>query len=156
MIKKGYISDLTDDEKLFISIVRLGETFKKKSTQLFRNFGLTFSQYTVLRILADSENEQNTISNVSKLLFVSSPNMSDLAKRMEKKGFLIRKGDPQDERVTILVISSKGKTLLKKISDENMAFVSYCFSDFSSNERTKLFKKCRDIYRKIKDGNWVN
>jgi DNA-binding MarR family transcriptional regulator len=36
--------------------------------------------------------------------------MTGIAKRLERDGFLIRKSDPRDERVTILQITAKGKT----------------------------------------------
>jgi DNA-binding MarR family transcriptional regulator len=42
-------------------------------------------------------------------MLVPEANMTGLAKRLERDGFLIRKSDSNDERVTILEITPKGK-----------------------------------------------
>ena len=115
---RGFISDLDLDERLFISIVGIAEKFKKHATAIFKNYGITFPQYSVLRILENSDNGQNTISNVGRIQVVSGANMTGLAKRLEKNGFLIRKGDPKDERITLLEITPKGRRTLHNISKE--------------------------------------
>ena len=74
-----------------------------------------FSQYNVLRVLDASENGENTITNVSRIMLVSGANMTGIAKRLEKNEFIIRKSDPKDERITLLEIKSKGRLSLKNI-----------------------------------------
>ena len=53
MGKYGYTSDMDFNEKLMIGIVRLSESYKKASSAIFRNYGLTFAQYTALQIRED-------------------------------------------------------------------------------------------------------
>ena len=116
----GYESTANIDEKLMMSIVRTAELFKKKMGNLFQKQGLTFPQYNVLRILDASTEGKNTISNISRMMLVSGANMTGIAKRLEKNGFLTRRGDASDERVTLLEITAKGKTSLKNIHKKTL------------------------------------
>ena len=51
-----YKSDMSIDERVMMAMVRIAERFKKNSSALVKNWGLTFSQYNVLRVLDASEN----------------------------------------------------------------------------------------------------
>jgi MarR family 2-MHQ and catechol resistance regulon transcriptional repressor len=45
---------------------------------------------------------------------------------MEKAGFILRKSDPKDERVTILAITPKGKKTLSYIEKEKDQWLEVC------------------------------
>ena len=146
----GYTSDLSLNDKVLIGIVRAGELFKREHDAVFRNYGLTFPQYNVLRVLDTSENGQNTSSNVSKIMLVSGANITGIAKRLEKNGFLIRKGDPRDERVTILEITQKGRQALKNIEQERDENLRNILADFSEADKRQMLEKIRQILKKDK------
>lgn len=114
----GYSDNLSLDEKLLMGVVRVAEDFKKRSSAIFKNYGLTFAQYNVLRVLNSSPNGSNTVSNVGKIMLVTGGNMTGLSKRLERDGYLIRKSHPSDERVTLLEISPKGRQALLNIERE--------------------------------------
>ena len=136
------------DEKVLMAIVRVGEYFKRESSAIFRNYGLTFSQYNVLRALYASENEQNSISTVSKIMLVSGANMTGIAKRLEKNGFVIRKRDPQDERITLLEITPKGIQTLKNIQEPKDEFIDKILSDFTDEDRRLFLSKTGQILKR--------
>ncbi len=147
MVDVGYTNDLSLDEKVMMATVRLAEFFKRNSSNLFKNYGLTFPQYNVLRVLESSENHQNTISNVGKIMLVSGANMTGIAKRLEKNGFLLRKSDPGDERVTLLEITPKGRDRLKDIAAEKDASISRYLTHFSEGQKEELFSLLRSVVR---------
>lgn len=118
MVHGGYSDNLSLDEKLLMGVVRVAEDFKKRSSAIFKNYGLTFAQYNVLRVLNSSPNGSNTVSNVGKIMLVTGGNMTGLSKRLERDGYLIRKSHPSDERVTLLEISPKGRQALLNIERE--------------------------------------
>ena len=148
MAKGSYRSDPSMDEKVLMAIVRVGEYFKRESSAIFRNYGLTFSQYNVLRALYASENEQNSISTVSKIMLVSGANMTGIAKRLEKNGFVIRKRDPQDERITLLEITPKGIQTLKNIQEPKDEFIDKILSDFTDEDRRLFLSKTGQILKR--------
>lgn len=144
----GYQDDLETDEKVMVAIVKASERFKKDSDTIFKNYGLTFSQYNALRVLNNSQNGQNSVTNASKIMLVSGPNMTGIAKRLEKNGFIIRKRDSKDERITVLEITPKGKQVLKYISaakDENI--MNY-LQNFSEEGKKRLLIDLKQIVNK--------
>ena len=148
MPKVNYKSKMTLDEKVFMSIVRTSELFKNKISNLFKNYGLTFPQYNVLRILEISENGQDTITNVSKILVVSGSNMTGVAKRLERGGFLIRKSDPNDERITLLEITPKGRQTLKNLEEEKDKIESIYLEDHTDEQKNVLLSSLSQIRTK--------
>lgn len=123
MGKHDYTSNMHSDEKLMVAIVRVSESYKKDCSAIFGKYGLTFAQYTVLRALEGSAGGRNTITNVSRIMLVSGANMTGIAKRLEKGGFLVRKSDPADDRVTMLEITAKGKKTIQTIEEAKEALV---------------------------------
>ena len=93
----NYRSDLSEDEKILMAIVRAAESFKRLASSLFRQYDLSFPQYNILRVLDASEGGQTRITEVGRIMLVSGANMTGLAKRLEKNGFIRRNSDPGDE-----------------------------------------------------------
>jgi len=138
MKKLGYKSNMGFDEKIMIALVIASESYKKDCSVIFKNFGLTFSQYSVLRTLEGSDNRINTITNVSKLMLVSGANMTGVAKRMEKSGFILRKKDPNDERKTLLELTPRGKKALENIEVEKDGIIAKYLAETSPEQRREL------------------
>ena len=93
MTAVNYRSDLSGDEKVMMAVVRTAEIFKRAISAIFRNYDLSFPQYNILRVLDTSKNGQSRITEVSRIMLVPGANMTGLAKRLEKNGFIRRKSD---------------------------------------------------------------
>jgi DNA-binding MarR family transcriptional regulator len=145
---KRYVSDLSTNEKVLMVIVRAAENFKRTHTTIFRRYGLSFPQYNVLRVLDASQDGRNRISDISRIMLVPGANMTGIAKRLERDGFLIRKSDPSDERVTILQITSKGKNTLKNIKEEKDRIIEKVLSGFSQKDKIELLDKVKQLIKK--------
>jgi DNA-binding MarR family transcriptional regulator len=128
-----------------MGIVRLAETFKRVHSAVFRNYGLSFPQYNVLRVLEASKDGQNKIGNVSGIMLVPGANITGIAKRLVNDGFVIKKSDPNDERVTILEITAKGKKTLAKIEKEKDQRLAAMLNDMSRTEKNDFLEKVRRI-----------
>jgi len=145
---KRYVSDLSANEKMLMAIVRAAENFKRTHTAIFRKYGLSFPQYNVLRVLDASRNGRNKISEVSRIMLVPGANMTGIAKRLERDGFLIRKPDPRDERVTILQINLKGRRTLKNIKDEKDQSIEKLLNGFSQEDKANLLDRVKQLIKK--------
>ena len=152
----GYRGDLDIREKLMVAIVRASESYKKEADAIFRSYGLTFSQYNVLRVLNNSPEGKNTITTVSRIMLVSGANMTGIAKRLEKGGFIIRKGDAQDERVTLLKITPKGKQAIRSISTKKDSLVGTYLQSFSDDEIGRVLTDVKRIINKSPGSDNVN
>jgi DNA-binding MarR family transcriptional regulator len=142
-----YMSDLSTNEKVLMAIVRAAEIFKRTHSVIFRNYGLSFPQYNVLRVLDASRNGMNKISEISRIMLVPGANMTGLAKRLERDGFLIRKSDSNDERVTILEITPKGKRTLKNIKKEKDRSIEHILKGFLDEEKTEFLNKLKKLIK---------
>jgi len=144
---KRYVSDLSTNEKVLMAMVRAAETFKRTHSAIFRNYGLSFPQYNVLRVLDASRNGMNKISEVSRIMLVPGANMTGIGKRLERNGFLIRKSDPNDERVTIFEITPKGRKTLKNIEQEKDRSIETILGGFSQNDKTEFLDKLKQLIK---------
>ena len=147
MDTKRYVSDLSTNEKVLMAMVRAAETFKRTHSAIFRNYGLSFPQYNVLRVLDASRNGMNKISEVSRIMLVPGANMTGIGKRLERNGFLIRKSDPNDERVTIFEITPKGRKTLKNIEQEKDRSIETSLRGFSQNDKTEFLDKLKQLIK---------
>jgi len=136
--KSEYKNNMNVDERVMMAIVRVAERFKKESAAIFKNYGLTFPQYNVLRVLQASKNGQNMVRDINRIMLVSGANMTGITKRMEKTGFIIRKSDPDDDRLKWLEITPKGKTVLNDITDENERNVKRYLKDCSADTKVEI------------------
>ena len=153
MTERIYTSDLSIDEKVLMAIVRVAEVFKRNHSAVFRNYGLSFPQYNVLRVLEASKNSQNKMSDVSRIMLVPGANITGLAKRLVKDGFILKKSDEKDERVTILEITPKGKRTLKNIEKEKDEWLELMLKNLSKNQKLELLDKVRKV---LKNGIYKN
>jgi len=145
-----YKDDMSIDEKVMMAIVRIAESFKKNSSALFSRWGLTFPQYNLLRVLDASENGQNTMKNVNRIMLVSSANMTGIAKRLERNGFIIRTSDPSDDRLKRLQITPEGTRVLKDISDHKEQDIRRYLMKYSDGQKFELLHTLRHILNQTK------
>ena len=144
----GYKGGLDLNEKLMVAIVKASEGYKKDADSIFRNYGLSFSKYNVLRILSNSPGGKNTITITSRIMLVSGANMTGIAKRLEKDGFIIRRSDTSDERITLLEITPKGRQAIKNISAEKDDLIKTYIEGFSEEEKTRILAYIKRIFNK--------
>jgi DNA-binding MarR family transcriptional regulator len=149
MVVKSYKSNLSTDEKVLMAIVRAAETFKRSHAGVFRKFGLSFPQYNVLRVLESSANGRIKISDVSRIMLVPGANITGIAKGLAREGFIRKKSDPTDERVTLLEITPKGRRTLKKIEAEKDFRLEGMLKSLTQDEKLALIDKVKRI---LKDG----
>jgi len=138
MVGNTYKSDLNTNEKVLMAIVRAAEIFRRTHSSVFRNYGLSFPQYNILRVLEASDNGRNKMSNVSRIMLVPGANITGIAKRLEKDGFIIKKADSRDERVTLLEITPKGKRTLKNIEQEKDECLELMLKNLTENQKLEL------------------
>ena len=139
---------VTLDEKVLLAIIRASEFFKRNQSALLSRYGLTFSQYNVLRVLDMSINGKNTPTNISKIMYVGGSNLAGVSKRLRNHGFIVKSRNSEDERLTFLVITEKGRKALKDIEKEKDRSLEFLLQDFSSNQKKELLGMLIKILKK--------
>ena len=73
--------------------------------------------------------------------------LNDFSRWMEKAGFILRKSNPKDERVTLLEITPKGKETLNSIEKEKDEWLEVLLKGFSKEERFQLLSSVKRLIR---------
>jgi DNA-binding MarR family transcriptional regulator len=144
-------SDPNLDENIMMAVVRAAETFKRMVSVIFRKYDLSFPQYNVLRVLDASKGGQSRITDVSRIMLVPGANMTGLAKRLEKNGFIVRKSDPSDERVTVLEIMPKGKKVLANIEKDRDDYLHAMLKGFPEQEKREILDKVKRLIKNSRE-----
>ena len=84
-------------------------------TPFLKPLGLTYTQYIVLMVLW--EYESINVGKLGEIIYLDAGTLTPLLKRLEKAGYVTRQRSKDDERVTIISITSEGKELKEKCKD---------------------------------------
>jgi DNA-binding MarR family transcriptional regulator len=89
-----------------------------------------------------------SLSELAEFQNVSLPTMSRSVSRLEKIGWVERRSDPLDRRVTILVLSDDGRKRLEEMSDLALDIVGQALETASIDERETMSAGL-DVMRRI-------
>jgi len=106
-------------------------------TPYLKPLGLTYTQYIVFMVLWEMENVN--VGQLGKLLHLDAGTLTPLLKHLEKDGYITRARSKEDERVTLISITKKGKELKEKCKDIPLKLAS----EGSSLTR----KEAEELYR---------
>ena len=73
---------------------------------------LTYTQYIAMMVLW--EQDEISVRDLGKKLFLDSGTLTPVLKSMENKGFLVRRRSVQDERMVMVSLTAKGRALREK------------------------------------------
>lgn len=147
MENTNYEDSLSVDEKILMAVIRTAEIFKRTHAAIFRNYGLSFSQYNVLRVLEGSPNRRNKIITISRIMLVPNANITGIAKRLDNNGFIVKKTKPGDKRVTILELTSKGIDILGAIEEEKDSRLASMLEALSTAEKKAFLQYARRLIK---------
>ncbi|MDS3930682.1 MarR family transcriptional regulator [Staphylococcus epidermidis] len=87
----------------------------KKYTDYLKEYGLTYTGYIVLMAIEDDE--KLNIKKLGERVFLDSGTLTPLLKKLEKKNYVIRTREEQDERNLQISLAERGKDIQNVLSD---------------------------------------
>ena len=103
------------DELLCFAIYSTMLGFNKVYRDLFKGLGLTYPQYLVMMVLW--QRDGLTLSEIGEQLFLESPTLTPLLKRLQTAGLIERERSAVDERQVIISLTRKGRDLRAKAAE---------------------------------------
>jgi MarR family transcriptional regulator, organic hydroperoxide resistance regulator len=100
------------DEQLCFAVYSTMLGLNKVYRQLLKELGITYPQYLVMLVLW--EGDGLTVSAISERLFLDSPTVTPLLKRLEALGLVARQRSASDERQVIVTLTAAGRRLQAK------------------------------------------
>ncbi|QDV66383.1 Transcriptional regulator SlyA [Rosistilla carotiformis] len=104
------------EQEAILNLLRTNDQFQNRFGRLFREYGLTSSQYNVLRILRGEGNPLPSLEIAERMIQVV-PAITGLIDRLEKQGLVTRKRCLEDRRVIYIEITNSALALLKQIDE---------------------------------------
>ena len=98
----------TLEEEAMLNLFRTSDQVQIRFTRLFREYGLTSSQYNVLRILR-GEGKPLPILEVAGRTVTVVPGITGLVDRLEQAGWVRRERCPDDRRVIFVAITESAR-----------------------------------------------
>ncbi len=108
------------EQEAMLSIARTAAVIDHALAEALRPFGVTQSQFNVLRILRGAGDDGLCRYEIRDRLIAQVPDVTRLLDRLEQLEFVARQRDTGDRRVVTSVITRKGLALLARI-DEPLA-----------------------------------
>lgn len=79
------------------------------------HIGITYSQYLVMMVLWEADGI--TVKNIAQQLYLDSPTITPLLKRLESAGFVNRQRNAIDERVVNVFLTDAGRTIQARVAE---------------------------------------
>ena len=116
-------------------------------SRLREHFGVTLAQFDLMSEIARDDTPK-TMTEVSKLLMVSNGNVTGLVDRLSRDGLVRREPFAADRRVTLITLTSEGKTLFKAMAVQHEQWLSEIFEGFD----TDFVGELADDVKKLRGG----
>lgn len=104
------------EQEAMLNILRTNDQYQNRFGRLFREFGLTSSQYNILRILRGAGGPLPSLEIADRMIQVV-PAITGLIDRLEKAELVQRQRCQEDRRVVYVGITPKGTRLLARIDE---------------------------------------
>ena len=131
-------------DRIAILIKRLSLEIDKLSNPILEPYDLTNSQFKILKYLLMPHPESVKQVDIERYFSMTNPTVTGLVQKLEKKGMIERKINPQDSRSKILCPTQKTlemRELLVSLGEELEGKLTQVLSSKEKQELMKLLKK---------------
>ncbi len=136
------------DNQLCFAVYSAAHAFAQAYKQWLEPMGLTYPQYLVMLLLW--ERDGRSVNELGQPLMLDSGTLTPLLKRMEKAGFVERRRDARDERVTRIFLTEEGRQLRARA--ETIPPALLCATGLSVDDAMTTRKKMKDLSQRLRAG----
>src|SRR5947207_2982869 len=130
-------------EGTFRELLRVLGLLERVMQPYFAQFGISGSQWGVLRNLHRSE-EQGVpglrLTDLSDRLLIRPPSVTGVVDRLERAGLVVRDGSPFDMRAKQVVLTAKGRELVEQILAVHGRQIDTILGVLKPSEQTELHR----------------
>jgi|SRR5688572_30520504 len=105
------------EQEAQLSVIRTASVLFDEVEQFLRPYGITATQYNVLRILRGAEPNGLCRNELRDRMLTRMPDMTRLLDRMEEAGMVARTRQNEDRRMVLSRITDAGLTLLAELDE---------------------------------------
>jgi DNA-binding MarR family transcriptional regulator len=109
---------------------------------LKQEFGLALADYEVLVRLAEvPEGERLRMQELARRVLLSKSGLSQLFTRLERRGLVERRGDPENLRVTYAILTEEGREVLERALPAFREEIEGRFAGHLTEEETRTIRR---------------
>lgn len=112
--KRGPFASL--EQEAMLNLLRASDQFQNRFGRLFREYGLTSSQYNILRILRGEGKPMPSLEIADRMIQVV-PAITGLIDRLQEAGMVTRRRCETDRRVVYIELTDKARSLLADLDE---------------------------------------
>lgn len=102
-------------EEAMLSVVRTAEVLRYAAADLFKPYGITSTQYNVLRILRGAGSAGLPCGAIAERMVTQDSDITRLLDRLSSQGLIARGRSEEDRRVVTTVLTAEGRKLLTRL-----------------------------------------
>jgi len=127
------------EQEAALNLARTNDRIQIRFERLFREYGLTPSQYNILRILR-GEDKPMPILEIAERTVTIVPGITGLIDRLERAGFVVRRRSTEDRRVIFVEITAAGRDVLKRLDQPVLDLHAELMGHLSEKELRELVR----------------
>ena len=124
------------DESLDILLRQICKAHTNKINRILENVGLHKGQPMMLRRLYRKDGIPQTI--LAREMIITPATASAMVKRLEKAGFVIRRRDAEDERVSNVYLTEAGREISAHLHSLQNQMDAMVFKGFSTEDKETM------------------
>ena len=143
------VPELHLDNQLCFAVYSAAHAFAQAYRPWLEPMGLTYPQYLVMLLLW--ERDGRSVNALGQPLQLDSGTLTPLLKRMEKAGFVTRRRDDKDERITRIHLTEQGTALRQQAQKIPEAML--CASGMPRDSVVALREQVQVLGRNLRGGS---
>jgi len=125
------------------SLRRIFKSIQDYSQEVSNKFGITGPQLWVLKII--SGNENLSLGELSKRMYLHPSSITGLVDRLEKKGYVLRDRGQEDRRVIKVQLTSEGKKLVGKAPNPIQGKMIYGLRELRKGKLNLIYNSIQEL-----------
>ncbi len=126
------------EQLLLDALILTHDSVVAKFQELLRGYDISYTQYTVLSILAEAGEEGLRTQQLGKRLLTRLPDITRLVDRLVRDGLVERTRWDQDKRVVFVSITERAAELLEELQEPFDELQVEMFGHLSDAKQTQL------------------
>lgn len=136
------------EEQALLNLLRTSDCLSRTAQRTIRPWGITATQYNVLRILRGAQVTGGaTCAEIGQRLLTVDPDITRLLNRLKKLGFIGQQRDKNDRRIVRTQIREKGLELLAEMDGTMKEMPNKLLGHLSPKELIELNRMLEDVLK---------
>ena len=130
-------------EVLLHNVLRTCGLLRQVQEPYFARFGISASQWGILRVLQREElggNRELSLKTVSERMLIQPPSVTGVVDRLERQGLVTRSPSATDMRVRHLSLTRRGRDLIARVLNGHPARIRSLFAPLPPAEQQTLLE----------------